>query len=608
MVGVLGVTGAVERPTAALLDPLRWDEDETVETTVGDELLVLTATHGPTDDPVRTDGHDAIWTFGEIHGFEGERYENRYDGCYTDSEYTAELYREHGLDFARGMNATASVVLHQRERDRLVVVTDRLGTHPVYYAEIPEGVVFSTSVQTLLGHPDVDPAIDTDGLYSYLAFNRVPGVDTPFEGVSTLPPGSITTIDLPTGDLDVERYWRLEYDPLDRSFSYFVDRFVELLQRVFAERADDDRRYGILLSGGSDSRLLLAAAEGIPVAYHLADWMSREARTAERIALLAGADFRLLKRPDDHVERMLEHVPRHMNFNGRFDQAHLHGFDARIREECDVLVTGLYGDSFFKGGLVPAFDLDLGPIGSVSTPIAREVDSIDGYLDALGGSLPSFVETPPLIESVLRATLNERAGGSVAFGGIEYASLYDLALFGSYYPLSNDSDYHYFGLTQMAHQWTPFLDNRFIDLACSMPIRYHLRRDVVNAALSALSPTLANIPHAETGVRPTSQFPFDLAKKYGSLFWRKHAVDERSPKPYYSRGPWRDRGVVLRERDFGREVLDRNDALLDALPFLDREAAYACYDAHMAGADNTTELYTLFTVLEMPVFEELAGR
>ncbi|MCL7418030.1 MAG: asparagine synthase-related protein [Halalkalicoccus sp.] len=607
MVGVLGVTGAVERRATELIDPLLWSGDETVEATAADELLVLTATHGPTDDPVRTVGHDAIWTFGEIHGFEGTSYENRYDGCYTESEYAAELYREHGLDFVRGMNATASVVFHQRDRDRLVIATDRLGTHPVYYAETGDGIVFSTSVQTVLSHPAVDPAIDIDGLYSYLAFNRVPGVDTPFEAVHTLPPGAITTIDLPTGDLDTERYWRLEYDPLDRSFSYFVDRFVELLQRVFAERAGDDRRYAILLSGGSDSRLLLAAAEEIPVAYHLTDWMSREARTAERIAFLADTDFRLLERPDDHIERMLEGVPRHMDFNGRFDQAHLHGFDARIREECDVLVTGLYGDSFFKGGLVPAFDLDLGPIGSVSTPIARDIDSIDDYLVSLDGSLPPFVETPTSIESTLRASLEERAEGAVAFGGIEYASLADLVMFGSYYPLSNDSDYHYFGLTQMANQWAPFLDNRFIDLACSMPIRYHLRRDVVNAALSALSPTLASVPHAETGVRPSSRFPFDLAKMYGSLFWRKHAVDERSPKPYYSRGSWRDRGVVLRERGFGREVLERNDALLEALPFLDREAAYACYEAHMAGADNTTELYTLFTVLEMPVFEELAG-
>lgn len=608
MVGVLGMTGAVGRGRAELIDPLLWSGDETVETTAADELLVLTATHGPTDDPVRTVGHDAIWTFGEIHGFEGKSYENRYDGRYTASEYAAELYRTHGLDFVRGMNATASVVLHQRDHDRVMIVTDRLGTHPVYYTETPDGIVFSTSVQALLGHSAVDPVPDIDGLYSYLAFNRVPGVDTPFEGVHTLPPGSITTIDLSTGDLDTERYWRLEYDPMDRSFSYFVDRFVELLQRVFAERAADDRRYAILLSGGSDSRLLLAAAEEIPVAYHLADWMSREARTAERIAFLADTDFRLLERPDDHIERMLEHVPRHMDFNGRFDQAHLHGFDARVREECDVLVTGLYGDSFFKGGLVPAFDLDLDPVGSVSTPIARDIDSIDEYLASLDGSLPPFVDTPPSIESILRSSLEERAEGTVAFGGIEYASLEDLSLFGSYYPLSNDSDYHYFGLTQMAHQWTPFLDNRFVDLACSMPARYHLRRDVVDAALNALSPELASVPHAETGVRPASRFPLDLAKKYGSLFWRKHAVDEQSPKPYYSRGPWRDRGVVLRERGFGREVLERNDALLEALPFLDRETAYACYEAHMAGADNTTELYTLFTILEMPVFEELADR
>lgn len=504
------------------------------------------------------------------------------------------------------MNAAASVFVHQPDRDRLAIVTDRLGTHPVYYAETDAGVVFSTAIQSVLAHPAVEPDLDTEGLYSYLAFNCVPGVGTPFEGVRKLPPGSIATIDLPTGEIDIERYWRLEYDPIDRSFSYFVDRFVELLQEVFAERAADDRRYGLLLSGGSDSRLLLAAGD-VPVAYHLADWMSREARTAERVAFMADAEFRLLERPDDHIERMLGHVPPRMNFNGRFDQAHLNGFDGRIREECDVLITGLYGDSLFKGGIVPAFDLDLGPIGSITTPIEREVDSVADYLALLDGSLPPFVETPPELASVLRSNLEER-GGSVALGGVEYASIRDLVLFSPYYPLSNDRDYHYFGLTQMVPQWVPFLDNRFIELACSMPIRYHLRRDVVNAALDALSPELAGVRHSETGVRPASRFPIDQVRKYGSLFWRKHVDDEQLPRSYYSRGPWRDRGIVLRERGFGRAVLERNDDLLRGLPFLDREAAHDRHDAHMAGEDHTAELYTLFTLLEMPVFEELAEK
>lgn len=603
MVGVWGVTGGVEGRVRELTDPLLWSGDEAIGTTASEDLQVVTVAHDAAVDPVRTNGHDAIWTAGTVHGFGGSSYENRYEGRYTDSEYVARLYRKHGIEFSHRMNATASVFVHQRDRNRLVIITDRLGTHPVYYASIPDGTVFSTSIQAVLRHRDVDPTIETDGLYSYLTFNRVPGVDTPFESVDTLPPGAITTIDLATGELDIERYWQLEYDPVDRSFSYFVDRFVELLQQLFAERVPDDRRYAILLSGGSDSRLLLSAGE-IPIAYHLADWMSREARTAERVAFLEDADFRLLRRPDDHIERMLDHVPARMNFNGRFDQAHINGFDERIREECDVLVTGLYGDSFFKGGLVPSFNLDLGPIGSITAPIERTVDSVDDYLEALDGVLPPFVENPPAIESILRANLVRR-DGTVAFHEIPYSSLYELALFSSYYPLSNDSDYHYFGLSQMVPQWTPFLDNRFIDLACSMPVRYHLRRDIINAALRALSPELSKIPHSETGVRPTSRFPLDYGKKYGSLFWRKHVLDERPPQPYYSRGPWRDRGIVLRERDFGREVLERNDALIETLPFLDRETVYECYDAHMAGADFTKELYTLFTILEMPVFQEL---
>lgn len=604
MVGVCGVTGSVDRRLDELVEPLCWS-DERVETTGADRLAIACATRGDAEAAIDAD-EDTVWCFGEIHGFEGASgYESRYETGSTSGAYAAELYREHGLGFAAGLNATASVFVHRPGRDELVVITDRLGTHPVYYAAVDDAVVLSTSVQSLPRHPAVDPAVDREGFYEYLAFNRVAGLETPFESVRTLPPGSITTIDLATGARETEQYWRLRYDPLDRSFTYFVDRFVELLQEVLDEREADRRRHGLLLSGGSDSRLLLAA-DDVPATYHMADWMSREARTAERAAMSVDAEFRLLRRPDDHHERMLEHVAPRMNFNGRFDQAHVNGFDGRLRDELDVLMTGLYGDSFFKGGLVPKRVLDLGGVGSVTTPVARDLGSVEDYLDALDGSLPPYVESPPTLESILRGRIEEREDGSIAFGGVEYPSLRELVLFSDYYPLSNDRDYHYFGLTQMVDHWTPFLDNRFIDLACSMPIRYHLQRDVIDAALSALSPELASLPNAGTGVPPATPFPFNYVRKYGSLFWRKHVADEKPPRPYYSRGPWRDRGVVIRERGFGGPFLEEHDARLRANPHLDRERAWDCYRAHMAGEDYTAELCTLFTVLAASAFEASA--
>ena len=605
MVGLCGVTGSVDPRLDELVEPLCWS-DERVETTEADRLAVASVTRGDAEVQIDDEGEEALWCFGEIHGFEGESgHEPRYGTGLTSDAYAAALYRKHGLEFAAGLNATASVFVHQSGRDELVVITDRLGTHPVYYANADDGIVLSTSIQSLPRHPAVDPTPDREGFYEYLAFNRVAGLETPFEAVSTLPPGSITTIDLETGARETEQYWRLRYDPLDRSFSYFVDRFVELLQEVLDEREADPRRHGLLLSGGSDSRLLLAA-DDVPVTYHLADWMSREARTAERAAMSVDAEFRLLRRPDDHHERMLEHVSPRMNFNGRFDQAHVNGFDGRLREELDVLMTGLYGDSFFKGGLVPKRVLDLGGIGSITTPVARDLGSVGDYLDALDGSLPPYVERPPTLESILRGRIEEREDGSIVFGGVEYPSLCELVLFSDYYPLSNDRDYHYFGLTQMVDHWTPFLDNRFIDLACSMPIRYHLQRDVIDAALSALSPELASLPNAGTGVPPATRFPLNYVRRYGSLFWRKHVADEEPPRPYYSRGPWRDRGVVIRERAFGGPFLEEHDDELRAHPYLDRERAWECYRAHMDGEDYTAELCTLFTVLAASAFEASA--
>ncbi|OYR44595.1 hypothetical protein DJ74_17530 [Halorubrum sp. Ea8] len=95
-------------------------------------------------------------------------------------------------------------------------------------------------------------------------------------------------------------YWRPKYDPLDRSYNYFLDRFSDVIADAVSERARNTEDAGLFLSGRSDSRLLLSFLDDDVMSYHVNEYMNTEARIAEQVAGEAGSEFDLLQRDPDY--------------------------------------------------------------------------------------------------------------------------------------------------------------------------------------------------------------------------------------------------------------------------------------------------------------------
>ena len=60
-------------------------------------------------------------------------------------------------------------------QQRLILVRDRLGIKPIYYAQLGGDLVFACEIKSLLAAPEVDGAVDDDALAAYLALRYVPG-------------------------------------------------------------------------------------------------------------------------------------------------------------------------------------------------------------------------------------------------------------------------------------------------------------------------------------------------------------------------------------------------------------------------------------------------
>lgn len=604
MVGLFGAFG--DRTVGLGAFPsMRREDGERTDSFADDAVAVTTGFHPLLADeqPVRTATEDSlVWTLGDVYGFERNgSYQPRPDAIDTPT-FCANLYESYGIDFVDGLNGEFAGVVYDRERRTVFLLTDRLGSYPLFHTEAGDALLCSTDIQTLAGFPGVETAFDRDYLAEFLAYKRSFGVTTPLSGIERLPPATVTAVDLDDGSTDSRRYWRPEHAPKDEPFEYFVEEFVERFRRILDEWVRDDREYGLLLSGGSDSRLVMAAMDRPVVGFHMNDWRNREARVAERIAAAAGNEFRFLPRDEEYRRRSLAENPALSNFDGWYKQGYPTGFADEITSSVDVLMSGLYADTLFKGHAVPSPKVSLGPVGNVTLPFETPIRTVDEFVDRLATDAPPYLDADVDLEAVLRKNISVTSDGEIDHHGVRYRSIRELVLCSDYYPLSNDTELIYTNsLRQIRPYRTPFLDNRLIDLHLSMPVEYQLRRNIVHQAIERLDPRLAAVPHSESGVRADRSFPVEYVGKHLNAFRWKHFEDETPPEPWCTHGPWPNDAAFVRRDGFVRDALAANREVVEILPFLDWEGVRRSYRDHFDGADNTVELYTLLTLLEMPV-------
>ncbi|GGM60522.1 asparagine synthase (glutamine-hydrolyzing) [Halarchaeum rubridurum] len=629
MVGLSGVVGADAGAVEVDTVPATVD-DEVRATHRADGVAVRTAFHrgASVEQPVTAPDGALVWVWGEVYavgtGDDRERVDPRETARVCAAESAA-----HGRSFPDRLDGEFAGVRYDPETGRATLFTDRLGARPLYYAVGDDALAFSTSVQRV---PEVDGAtfaFDSDFLAEYLYARRTFGARTPIAGVDQLAPATTVAYDPTDGRLDERRYWAPRYRPVERPLSHYVDELAERFAAAVADRTADDRTAGLLLSGGSDSRAVLAAAgtdarAGVGAdatesestsagrgerirTYHMNDGWNREARIARRIADAADAPFTLLERGPSYHETLLERAAPIQEFIGPFNTGHALGFADRLAGDVDVLLTGLYSDSLFGPWSIPSPEIPLPYGASLPLPLADLPGSVDEYAAAQAASQPArdpdYLDAPPLADLV-REHVREGVT-SLDHHGVVHPDVESLVLSEFYYPITNGIGFDLYSALQIAPTRNPFLDRRLVDLHLEIPLRYRLRHDLVALALERLDEALAAIPHPSTRLPLTAPHLAHVAAAPASSLVDRLRDGGDS---YLTWGPWQDKDALLRGHDFVGDALREHDAVLRGLPGVDADAAWETYRRHRAGeVDAAEELYRLLTVASMPMAARLVG-
>ena len=456
---------------------------------------------------------------GEIFNHEELRAElERYGHVFTsscDTEVLLRAYVEWGsgcLDRLEGMFAFG---IFDARRRRLLLARDRLGIKPLFWARLPDALIFASELDALVSYPGVPRRFDAEGVSAFLSFRHTVTSRTCFAGVQQMLPGRRLVLE--SGEVRVERWWRLPDIPAHRVWGPLRRR---QLSRQVAEAVRHtlvaDVPVAAFLSGGLDSGVVVSAAAAAAPPPHTftASFEDRgfdESEVAAEVAAAVGARHTVV--PID-PDSLLEHLRDLIRIRGQPLGMHnevaiflLGRVTARTHK---AVLSGEGADELFAGYgrlfRIP-FDQRRSWLARILPPIlGRRIAAAAGPVgDCV---FATFAERYPYFPLAEKEALFNVAMRMAAHRDREALT----ALRESYECGARDSPHlglkrvllecHLPGLLQMMDSMcmasglevrVPFVDHRLVESACRMPARWLLRWRSPLSLLRALGEPTAEL-------------------------------------------------------------------------------------------------------------------
>ena len=211
----------------------------------------------------------SIWVVfnGEIYNHAGIRRDLEARGhryrTHSDTESIVHAYEEWGDDcvnYFRGMFAFA---IWDTKRQRLLLVRDRLGIKPLYWARHRDMLLFGSEIKSILASGLIEPEARMSALPEFFGTRSTAGADTLFNGIRRLQPGHRLVFE--RGLAHISQYWDIPIGAAHKVANTrdVVDRFRELFTESVKLRLMSDVPLGVFLSGGLDSSAIAATMAGL---------------------------------------------------------------------------------------------------------------------------------------------------------------------------------------------------------------------------------------------------------------------------------------------------------------------------------------------------------
>ena len=310
--------------------------------------------------PIRNESGDTTLVFAgeEFSGLEMLR-DLKGNGHSVDRNgpaYLVHIY-EDDSDFPAGLNGRFHGIVTDRTKGFTRLFNDRYGLQRLYYHESKDGFYFAAEAKAILEvRPELRNA-DVRSLGEFIACGCVLENRTLFTGVHVLPPGSAWIFR--RGMLEQKNCYFQPEDwenqtQLDPE-SYYQE-FRETFSRILPKYFGGQQRIGISLTGGLDSRMIMAWARESPGSLPCYSFggMFRDCedvRLARQVAKMCDQPYEVIPVGDDFLSKFSHYAERTVYLTdgcagvGRSPDLYANEHAAGI---APVRITGNYGSEVLR--------------------------------------------------------------------------------------------------------------------------------------------------------------------------------------------------------------------------------------------------------------------
>ena len=526
------------------------------------------------------------------------------DGNRDDLAVLAVLERRASLSEGIALlNGSFLVLVYDASRKELTVANDRFAAFSLHLHRAGNTWWAASSLKWLWDRVAFAQGIDEAGAAEFLFLRRFLGDRTVAKGVRYFPAASLLHI-ASDGSANEQRYWRPDYSKAAPKESELPGLLADGLRAAVDAHQSDERKYGLLLSGGLDSRAILAAACKPTGCYTTCLRENNESAVARAVAEGAHAAFHFVPRPANLYDGVLNDAVFLTGGEQTYVEAQFLTYADRWPESPDTFLIGLGLDIFFGGLYLPkrparlfgrqALHYKLNPIAG---------DFCDVFLSNVSYRLKQS-DPNMLVRANQRSVVRDGVLHSIdtvaARGRDCGAEAYDLW---EYMHIDTLSRHYSFPMIMSVRSYAdcraPALDNDLLDLSIRMTAQQKLNGTAYQKAIAILSPALGRLRNANTNLPASMPLPqqtliklalFAVHKTFGTNYPIAPGAADRS---------WPSAKQSLESCP---SIMQRVGALprserLAAISFVDMDGVRTVVEDHLAGrADHAVMLNLLLTV------------
>ncbi len=280
---------------------------------------------------------------------------------HSDTEVIPHLYEIYGDAFVDQLVGMFSIVLWDRRRERLLLIRDRFGIKPLFYADTGKALLFASEIKALLASGLLPRQADPLAMQMLFHGNFAFPPRTTIEGVKCVKPARMLVAE--NGKVTERRYYHLRERvearrkqgvPKGKELHAFV---YDQIDEVMSMWMRSDVPLGISQSGGIDSSILMHHAArhsdrvvSITVDLESDRYFPDEVRFASIMARRIGATHHVIK---VGTSKMLDSLPNAVwtadNLNLLTPAMNHFLVAAEASKYVKVLLSGSGGDELFVG-------------------------------------------------------------------------------------------------------------------------------------------------------------------------------------------------------------------------------------------------------------------